>query len=357
MSLTKIRNQSYGVFLRRIHDKAKEKRFPLRAMLEITYRCNFNCLHCYIPESFRKDSQERELKTKEVFSVLNQLKDMGCLYVGFTGGEPFLRDDLPDILRYAKTKGFEIIIYTNGSLIDENMADALKEIRLNKIDITINSLKKNPFERITRRRGSYEKVFRSVELLHNRNIPLGFKSCLLKENEDEIGNIMEFATSLNALHRLDTRLMPKINGSKEPYRHAGNLDSVNSLGLGKRFSQVKCNVTDPMNSIKSEPELFKCGVGLHNITINPLGEVKMCLMIDYPKYKILESSLGECWQKLKKLVDNIEADEDYKCNSCGLKSYCRWCPARSWIENGKFSTCVHEAKERAEYDRRYFAED
>ncbi|MDP3732051.1 MAG: hypothetical protein Q8R31_03340, partial [Candidatus Omnitrophota bacterium] len=70
--------QSYTSFWQRIHQSAKTKAFPLRVMFELTYRCNFKCKHCYVPYSYRK---KRELKTKEVFSILRQLKEMGCFYL------------------------------------------------------------------------------------------------------------------------------------------------------------------------------------------------------------------------------------------------------------------------------------
>jgi radical SAM protein with 4Fe4S-binding SPASM domain len=368
-----MRNQAYNLFSRRIHKKAKKKHFPLRAMFEITYRCNFNCLHCYVPESLRKESEERELKTKEVFLVLDQLNDAGCLYVGFTGGEPFVRNDFLEILRYAKIKGFEIIIYTNGSLINGSVADALKELRLNKIDITVNSLRKEPFEKITQTQDSYEKVFRTIELLNKRNIPLGFKSCLLKENEDEIENIKEFARSHNALHRLDTMLFPQLNGEREPYGYRGSMKEVIRLP-GYQVTQ-KDNFADcSLNSQKAEPNnqysipntLFKCDVGISQAAITPYGELKMCLMIDYPRYGILgkedtrtqghkdtsvTNGLKEAWQKLSRFVSEIKPDETYQCDRCKLYGYCKWCPARSWLENGGFSSCVSESKERAEYNR------
>jgi MoaA/NifB/PqqE/SkfB family radical SAM enzyme len=107
-----IRSQSYNNFWQNIHCSGKKHAFPLRVMFELTYRCNFKCPHCYVPFKYRKC---KELETKEVFAILDQLKDIGCFYLGFTGGEPFMRKDILDILWYAKKKGFEIIIYTNGS--------------------------------------------------------------------------------------------------------------------------------------------------------------------------------------------------------------------------------------------------
>lgn len=335
-----MRSQAYHIFWQRIHKKAKKKRFPLRAMFEITYRCNFNCPHCYIPESFRKESEERELATREVFSILGQLKNMGCLWVGFTGGEPFVRKDFMDILWYAKAKGFEISIYTNAALIDETIAETLRKLKPNIVDITISSLNEEVFDRVVQTQGAYGNVFKAVKLLYKRNIPLGFKSCLLKENEDEIGKLREFAGVHNSFFRLDTMLMPRLNGSKEPYLYRGRLSALIDLGSDKQFYSAECSLFTLKQKTDLTKELFSCGAGLCNMAINPFGEVKMCVSMNYPRYRISESSLEECWRGLNKLIEKIKKEEHSKCVSCELQSYCKWCPARSWLENGKFSGCV-----------------
>ena len=153
-----MRIETYSKFWQRIHSCAKKKGSLLRVMLELTYRCNFKCKHCYIPKSYKKKFR-RELNTRQIFSILDQLQELGCLYLGFTGGEPFLRKDIFDILWYAKRKGFQIIIYTNGSLIDKDKARELKCLSPNKVDITIPAMSKDIFERITGLKGSRDKVF------------------------------------------------------------------------------------------------------------------------------------------------------------------------------------------------------
>lgn len=343
-----IKTDTSQQFYAKIHRIAQKKRFPLRVMFELTYRCNFNCLYCYVPKSFRRESERKDLKTKEIYHILDQLREAGCLYLGFTGGEPFAREDILDILRYAKAKGFEIMIYTNASLIDKKIADELKQLRPNKVDITINSLKKERFERITRTPGSYERVFRAIELLHKRNIPLGFKSCVLKYNEDEIRNISKFSKSHNGLYRLDTMLMPRLDGSGQPYRYRGRLKTEKS----PPFENDEADFPQETKSEQKKSRLFNCGVGLYNLVINPFGELKMCIHINYPRYNILEASLKDCWQRLKGLVDGIKADENYECDECQLRFYCRWCPARSWLGDGRFTSCVPESKRMAEYNRR-----
>ncbi len=71
-----MKPQSYDNFWEGIHRAAKNKGFPLRVMFELTYRCNFFCRHCYVPLSYREKSKEGELRTEEIFLILDQLKDM-----------------------------------------------------------------------------------------------------------------------------------------------------------------------------------------------------------------------------------------------------------------------------------------
>ncbi len=354
-----MKTQSYHKFWQRIHKSAKEKKFPLRVMFELTYRCNFKCPHCYIPFSYRKYG---ELKTEEIFSILDQLKDAGCFYLGFTGGEPFVRKDIMDILWYAKRCGFEVIIYTNGSLINKKIAAELQQLRPNKVDITLPGMSRKVFEKITGVIGSREKTFRAIELLNKDQVNLGFKSCLLKENESEMNQIEEFAASLGALHRLDDMLSVCLNGSEEPFKYRAlrmkdereNRIEKSKLSDCQGVESLNCEYSFDKQQLDGT-NLFKCGVGQSQVAITPLGELKMCLMIDWPKYKISTSSktqyedLKKTWKRLKELVSNIKLDEDYQCDKCKLESYCKWCPAKSWLYNRTFTRCDPESRRQAEY--------
>lgn len=353
-----MKTQSYGDFWQQIHNTAKEKRFPLRVMFELTYRCNFKCKHCYQPPSYRKKG---ELKTKKVFSILGQLKDMGCFYLGFTGGEPFIRKDIIDILWHAKKKGFQLIIYSNGSLINEEIAGELQRLRPNKVDITIPAMGKDAFERISGVVGSGDRVFKTIDILHKKGVKLGFKTCVLKENASEIKKIEDFAVSLGAPHRLDDMLFPCLDGSKEPYRYRGrlgdNLVVSRKSQVASKKEPIDCNLetTHQAPSTKHRTpiteNLFQCGVGRSHAAITPLGELKMCLMIDYPKYRILETNLKECWMRLREFKASIQPDRNYKCHRCGLRAYCKWCPARAWLYNRSFTFCEPESRRKAELTR------
>jgi radical SAM protein with 4Fe4S-binding SPASM domain len=304
-----------------------------------------------------------------VFCILDQLRDAGCFYLGFTGGEPFIRHDIMDILWYAKRLGFEIIIYTNGSLLTKKMVGELSDIRPNKIDITIPGMSKEAFERISKVAGSRDKVFQAIDLLHKEGIDLGFKACLLKENKSEISEMRKFAVSLGARIRFDDIFFPRLDGSLEPFKQRAANDGVNGDSLGgipkgsgdclEHRLVSRQRLSNKTTSADKDGHLFKCGVGINQAAINPQGELKMCVMINYPNYKIPiagkpsqkfgpgRSGLENLWQRLQHLVMEIDPDENYQCDSCEVYDFCKWCPARSWIRYKNFCRCAPENREWA----------
>lgn len=338
--------QSYQNFWQRIHKVAQVKSFPLRVMFELTYRCNFKCRHCYVPKGFVKKYKRKELKTKEVFSILDQLKELGCFYLGFTGGEPFLRPDIIDILGYAKQRGFEVIIYTNGSLIDKKMAEYLFRLRPNKVDITIPAISEEAFRQVTGVNGAREAVFNAIRFLHKKNINVAVKTCVVKTNESEIDGIRRFAGHLGIFHRVDDYPSARLDGSKAPYR-LGTRTVPESLESQECGAMDNCNFKGSKKAATIK-DLFKCGAGFTQAAITPAGELKLCLMIDYPKYRILEISLNEAWQRLGRFMRSIALNQDYKCDKCLLRVYCNWCPAEAWLEKKTFVDCNLKNKLQAE---------
>jgi radical SAM protein with 4Fe4S-binding SPASM domain len=341
-----MKNLPYAFFRERIQQKAKDKHFPLRVLFELTYKCNFNCSYCYLPPKARIQNPEsrikQELSTQQIFSILDELKKMGCFYLGFTGGEIFLREDIFDILWYAKKSGFSLIILTNASLIDRPKVEELKKIGLSKVDITLHSMNRVSFENITRIKDSYKKVSKAIKLLYKRGIPLGFKNCALKENEDDIEKVREFAHKLGALARLGAGVTPRLDGSCEPLKYGIGALVPKAIDLKPLYeNKKKIFLRESKRKQKRKKRrVFDCAAGTQTLTINPKGEVKLCPEIDYPKFSIIELGLDKAWHRLNKIVYAIERDNCSECHSCQLNDYCSWCPARSWLAFGNFTQCV-----------------
>ena len=129
---------SYGAFSADLHQRQGTERVPLQVSIEVTRRCPLECLHCYnnLPMG-DLDARQRELSKEEHFRMLDELVEKGCFWILYTGGEIFARKDFLEIYTYAKKKGFLITLFTNGTIINEQIADYLAEWPPFAIEITL----------------------------------------------------------------------------------------------------------------------------------------------------------------------------------------------------------------------------
>jgi len=150
----------------------QKKVLLVEATGELTERCNFNCLHCYINQPARDQRiKQKELTTAEWLDFLREVVELGCLTVRFTGGEPLLREDFAELYTFSRRLGLKVGLSTNGSLITSRLARLWAKIPpLEKIEITLYGLDANSYEKITRVKGSWEAVQQGIAYLKDKRI-------------------------------------------------------------------------------------------------------------------------------------------------------------------------------------------
>ncbi len=123
-----MKDQKYGDWSLGVHQRVSTKRIPISGSMEVTQRCNNQCLHCYNNLSAGDPkARDEELSFAEYRQIIDELVDAGCLWLLFTGGEIFIRKDFFDIYTYARQKGLLITLFTNGTLITSDIADELAQ--------------------------------------------------------------------------------------------------------------------------------------------------------------------------------------------------------------------------------------
>ena len=349
----------YRTFIRRFNTEGAKRRIPRKAMYELTYRCNFKCVHCYA----KLKSEERELVTKEVYSILDQMRDMGVFHVTFTGGEIFTRPDILDILDYARRIGFEVSLLTNGSLITEDIADWLIERRIRDLEISFLGANRKTFEEITQESGSYEKVLNAIKMFRDKGVITMMKTCILDLNLDEADKIMELAKSLGVSFRYSQFVVPRLDCERTPTRH--RISPEEFIDIRKRFVEVFNRINPAkkkrfkqIQGAKEEgrPEepgmlqdgrLFRCMAGRSTMFINPYGQMKPCIVLPVPNYDILKGGVRNGWEYMKRFVDETKVTPDWGCKTCELNEFCGVCPARSYLNTGDMLGCPEYFKEVA----------
>lgn len=166
-----------------------------RVLWEITNTCNYHCSYCIFSSEAKK--YKNELTTEEVKQTIKELKENNFTYIKFTGGEPFTRDDMTEILEYASNLGFDMDISTNASLITDEIAKKLKNIDFPMIHVSLDGNDKYSHEYV-RGENTFERTLRGIKHLTNNNIYTRIGTVIYKQNEDRLEEIVKLAIELKA---------------------------------------------------------------------------------------------------------------------------------------------------------------
>jgi len=154
----------------------------------MTRRCNLKCVHCYAQA---KDIEfENELSTEEGKALIDDLASFGSPVILFSGGEPTLRKDLPELAAYARKKGMRAVISTNGTLIDRNMAKKLKDVGLSYVGVSLDGTRETN-DKFRGMRGAFDAALRGLHNCQEEGIKVGLRFTINKQNVRDIPAIFD----------------------------------------------------------------------------------------------------------------------------------------------------------------------
>ncbi|MGY5354821.1 GTP 3',8-cyclase MoaA [Wenyingzhuangia sp. IMCC45467] len=165
--------------------------------ISITEKCNLRCTYCMPAEGIPLSPKSHIMNYDEVFEIAKKFVDLGVTKIRITGGEPLVRKDVAVILKKLATLPVELSITTNGIIIDK-FIDIFKACNIRKINISIDSLNPEKFNKITRRK-DFERVYKNIMLFANDDFFKVKLNCVLMKdvNDDEINNFIEFTKHHN----------------------------------------------------------------------------------------------------------------------------------------------------------------
>lgn len=248
---------------------ALPEHYPYACQWEITCRCNLRCIMCYTDCFNRPESIRQELTTQEILRIMDELAEAGCLELCLTGGEPLARPDFFDLYDHAVASGFLVTVFTNGTLVTENVADRFAATPPYRIEISLHGLTAETFERVTQGRGSYGRCMMAIRLLRERGLPLLLKTTAMTVNRHEIIGIKRFAQDLGAGYKLGEDLRPALDGSEAPLRLAlseSELDEVNRQDPALWQEACRQQAASPT----------PCRSGMRTFHIDAYGGLQLC---------------------------------------------------------------------------------
>lgn len=339
MKCLPIPDLSYGHFSKFIHEDAARKRIPISGGLELTFRCNLKCKHCYAISGVRSNADEHSFQ--EVCKILDMIADEGCLWLLITGGEPLIRRDFLDIYVYAKKKGFIITLFTNGTLINEEIIRCFKRWRPFNIEVTLYGATQKTYEEVSGVPGSYDKCLAGIDLLLGAKLPLRLKSIIMSLNKHEIQELRQFSSFRGIPFLFDPILNLGLDGSKYPQNYRLTPEEIVELDMSdeERFQSWKEYLSDFGGQPLSD-NLYLCGAGETSFFINPYGELQMCVLSRSPSYDLRSGSFREGWYDFIGEIRKKKVRKDFRCKKCDLLSLCGQCPGWSYLEHGNWDTPV-----------------
>src|ERR1700728_823444 len=332
---------SYGAFSADLHQRQSGQRAPMQVSIEVTRRCPLECQHCYnnLPMG-DQDPRSREMTTEEHFRMLDELVEMGCFWLLYTGGEIFARKDFLEIYTYAKKKGFLITLFTNGTLITEKIADYLVEWPPFAIEITLYGRTKETYEALTQIPGSYDRCLRGIKLLRERGLPLKLKTVATSINKHEVVSMRRFAEEeLGVEFKFDSQINPRIDCSQSPLavrltpEEVVTLDMSEPKGVSEYRRLAKHDEENPQ-TLGPDDGVYSCGGGINSFAINAYGEISICVISQQETFGIRESSLKQVWEGSLLRIRERKRTKMTKCIQCRIRPLCGMCPANGELEGG-----------------------
>jgi len=307
------------------------------AQWDINNVCNLNCKHCRVSEK----NDKKQLSLKQAKELLAQLWYTGTTKLNLSGGEQFMRDDLFEILEYAR-KFEDIVITTNGTLIDEKVCEKLSKFPNIKLSISLDGMAET-HDSFRRKKGTFRKVIDTLSLLKEYNIPYAIKYTLSTETVKDVIKVINLIASKGAKEFNIRRVLVAGHADKdmlisnEEYKETIKrvIAECNRLNINFRTG-------DPL-LVPIFPEIFGidiknddlnkiyagCQAGDEIIYIDYQGNVGACSYIPTFADNIKEKQLDEIlnnnklFVELKKYKQKLEG----KCSKCSYKMICGGCRA------------------------------
>ena len=298
---------------------------PYRMDLALTYRCNNNCTHCYNarPRDFT------EMSTGDWFKVIDKTWEIGIPHIIFTGGEPTLRSDLPELIRYANNKGQITGINSNGRrMADPDYVELLAKAGLDHVQITFESVDKIIHNRMVNS-GAYDQTLTGIKNCVSSSLYLMTNTTMLLDNVNTIPETIDFLAGIGVKTVGLNSLIHSGKGSTVGTGlHENTL--VGLLDSAKQRTQENGQRLiwyTPTQYCGFDPQSLDFGVkgctaALYNMCIEPNGDVLPCQSY----YKSLGNILLDDWNMIwnHPLSINLRNRSDIpdKCGSCNLLAEC-----------------------------------
>jgi radical SAM protein with 4Fe4S-binding SPASM domain len=343
-----------------------ESCIPWSVHFDLTYRCNERCVHCYLDHE-----DHGELTTAECIGVLEQIAEAGTLFLTFSGGEIFLRQDLFELIAYARRLHFDVSLKTNALLITAERAARLGELGVRRVQISVYSDEPSVHDAITKVPGSLERTLAAIPRLLEQGLQVKLACPLMRQNLLAYRGVMALAERLGVPYVLDLTITPMMDGAMGPLAH--RVSAAGLLPVLQDPALHACHVR-PSEEATGVPELawpslgsavtsgregsayddLPCSAGHNSCYISPYGDVFPCVQLPQAAGNLRHDRFVDIWYHAPRLeqLRAVRQSQLPVCSRCEIRGYCERCPGLAWMEGGDLLGAYERACQLAEQKAR-----
>jgi MoaA/NifB/PqqE/SkfB family radical SAM enzyme len=327
---------------------AKLPRLPLEGAIDLTYRCNHDCWHCWLRLPDESSKRHEELSFEEIRKIARDARAMGCRKWTISGGEPLLREDFGEVFGILTEGSAGYVLVTNGTLITPALARLLR--RPGSTHVSLYGATARVHDYITRRPGSFEALERGVRYLKEAGARFTVQIVPLKSNVDQFRDMIRRAESWSRSWRLGASWL-MLSAARDPVKNEeivserlspADIVRLDNPGIAPEPWEEEARV----GKDTAAAGLFgRCLAVRRDFHIDPWGGMSFCAFAKDPALRsdLRTTDFAEAWDKrLPEMAGKIEATREYRenCGTCELRRDCLWCPVYAHLEHGRHTAKV-----------------
>jgi radical SAM protein with 4Fe4S-binding SPASM domain len=303
-------------------------------VLELTYRCNEKCVHCYMPDK-RKG---RELSLAEIETLLDQFVLLGGFQIQLTGGEALLRKDFPEILKAVTRRGLLPSITTNLTLLDDHLLEVIVAAAPYSVGCSVYSARSELHDAITNVKGSLSKTMAAAAKLREHGVPVVLKSPLMRDTAPYWREIETLARDTDCANQFDLHITAQNDGGSNPLAQRVTDPSVLNDIFSSNYYKLTVNDEPMAEMVAIDPDATICGAGAASLTLSPDGTIRPCIGLTNPLGRFPEQSLENIWNDSPFFAQwaSLKLKDIEQCGKCPKLPWCSKCPGAWQAEHGDF---------------------
>lgn len=342
-----------------------EKYIPLVVSWNVTSRCNLKCFHCYM-NAGEKEFRD-ELSTDAAKLLIHQIAEVSRPLLILSGGEPLLREDIFEIIRYGADRGLKIGMGSNGMLIDDDVASKLKDVGMWTVAISLDSSIPERHDEFRGVKGCWEHAVNAIKSLKKNGVQVQVNATVTKQNYSEVDDIMALAEDLGVDNFHLFFLVPTGRGTSiediTPRMYEDMITSTLAQTTKHKLNVKPSCAPQFMRVAKDQGIdmsrwLRGCVAGLYYCRIYPSGEVTPCPYLPINLGNIRDVSFRDIWFNSEVFKAMRDFDQlKGKCGICQFRDTCGGCRARAYGVSTDFMDFCGALHNPTETRGDYMAED